>query len=56
MTRYRLVRWSGEAGDDPASADLTALVLGLARYLSPPDMAEQLAVLRCASAGRSQVR
>ena len=43
--RYRLVRWSGEAGDDPGSADLTALVLGLARDLSPPDMAEQLAVL-----------
>ncbi|MDE2973223.1 MAG: Rpn family recombination-promoting nuclease/putative transposase [Gemmatimonadota bacterium] len=43
--RYRLVPWSGEAGDDPASADLTALVLGLARDLSPPDMAEQLAVL-----------
>ena len=43
--RYRLVRWSGKAGDDPASTDLTALVLGLARDLSPPDMAEQLAVL-----------
>jgi len=43
--RYRLVRWSAEAGDDPASADLTALVLGLARDLSPPDMAKQLGVL-----------
>ncbi|MDE2973228.1 MAG: hypothetical protein OXU64_00710 [Gemmatimonadota bacterium] len=44
--RHRLVRWSGKAGDDPASADLTALVLGLARDLSPPDMAEQLTALR----------
>ena len=43
--RYRLVRWSGEVEGDPALADLTSLVLGLARNLSPADMAEQLAVL-----------
>ena len=40
--RYRLVRWRGGAGDDQSSGDLTALVLGLARNLSPEDMVVQL--------------
>ena len=40
--RYRLVRWREGEGDDRLPDDLTALVLGLARNLSPEDMAVQL--------------
>ena len=47
-TRYRLVSWSGGQGDDRPPGDLAALVLGLARHLSPEDMAAQLAALRLA--------
>ncbi|MYI06364.1 MAG: hypothetical protein F4059_03305 [Gemmatimonadetes bacterium] len=45
LGRYRLVPW-GEGGEDDRSRDdLTALVLGLARNLSPEEMAEQLSRL-----------
>ena len=47
-TRYRLVPWSGGKADDRPPGDLAALVLGLARHLSPEDMAAQLAALRLA--------
>ena len=43
--RYRLVPWGEGMGDDGSHADLTALVLGLARDLSPEEMAVQLADL-----------
>ena len=43
--RYRLVPWAESTGDDPSRDDLTALVLGLARNLSPEEMAEQLSRL-----------
>lgn len=43
--RYRLVPWGEGAGDDRPRDDLTALVLGLARNLSPEDMAGQLSAL-----------
>jgi len=42
--RYRLVPW-GDAGDDGSRDDLTAVVLGLARNLSPEDMSMQLSAL-----------
>ena len=44
--RYRLVPWREGEGDDRSPDDLAALVLGLARHLSPEDMAKQLAALR----------
>jgi len=44
--RYRLIRWIRGEGDDRSPEDLTALVLGLARHLSPEDMAAQLAELQ----------
>ena len=44
--RFRLVSWrEGERAGRPRD-DITALVLGLARNLSPEDMATQLAALR----------
>lgn len=43
--RYRLVPWGEGAEDDRSRDDLTALVLGLARNLSPEDMAGQLSAL-----------
>ena len=43
--RYRLVPWGEGTGDDRSRDDLTALVLGLARNLSPEDMAVQLLAL-----------
>ena len=43
--RYRLVPWREGEGDDRLTDDLTALVLGLARNLSPEDMAVQLLAL-----------
>ncbi|MXW79964.1 MAG: Rpn family recombination-promoting nuclease/putative transposase [Gemmatimonadetes bacterium] len=43
--RYRLVPWGEGAGDDRPRDDLTALVLGLARNLSPAEMAVQLSGL-----------
>ena len=43
--RYRLVRWGEGSGDDRSRDDLTALVLGLARNLSPEEMAVQLSGL-----------
>ena len=43
--RYRLVPWGEGTGDDRSRDDLTALVLGLARNLSPEDMAVQLSGL-----------
>ena len=43
--RYRLVPWGEGVGDDRSRDDLTALVLGLARNLSPEEMAVQLAAL-----------
>ena len=43
--RFRLVRWGEAEGDDRLPDDLTALVLGLARNLSPEDMAVQLLAL-----------
>ena len=43
--RYRLVPWGEGTGDDRSRHDLTALVLGLARNLSPEDMATQLSAL-----------
>ena len=43
--RYRLVQWVEGAGEDRSRDDLTALVLGLARNLSPEDMAGQLSAL-----------
>ena len=45
-SRYRLVPWREGEGDDRSPGDLAALVLGLARHLSPEDMAVQLAALR----------
>lgn len=43
--RYRLVPWTEGEDDNPPRDDLAALVLGLARDLSPEDMATQLAAL-----------
>jgi len=43
--RYRLVPWGEGVGDDRSRDDLTALVLGLARNLSPEEMAVQLSAL-----------
>ena len=43
--RYRLVPWGEGVSDDGSHDDLTALVLGLARNLSPEEMAVQLAAL-----------
>ncbi|MCY4573618.1 MAG: Rpn family recombination-promoting nuclease/putative transposase, partial [Gemmatimonadetes bacterium] len=43
--RYRLVPWREGTGNDRSRDDLTALVLGLARNLSPEDMAVQLSGL-----------
>ena len=43
--RYRLVPWGEGSADDRPRDDLTALVLGLARNLSPEDMAVQLSAL-----------
>ena len=43
--RYRLVQWRGGGADGDAPDDLAAVVLGLARNLSPDEMAEQLAAL-----------
>ena len=43
--RYRLIPWGEGSGDDRSRDDLTALVLGLARNLSPEDMAAQLSAL-----------
>ena len=45
LGRYRLVAWGEGGGDDRSRDDLTALVLGLARNLSPEEMAEQLSRL-----------
>ncbi len=42
---YRLVPWGEGTGDDRSRDDLTALVLGLARNLSPEEMAVQLSSL-----------
>ena len=43
--RFRLVPWGGGSGDDRLRDDITALVLGLARNLSPEEMAVQLSAL-----------
>ncbi len=43
--RYRLVPWGEGTADDRLRGDLTALVLGVARNLSPEEMAVQLSVL-----------
>ena len=43
--RYRLVPWREAEGGDRSPDDLTALVLGLARNLSPEEMAVQLSGL-----------
>ena len=43
--RYRLVPWREGSGDDRSRDDLTALVLGLARNLTPEEMAMQLLAL-----------
>ena len=43
--RYRLVQWQGGDDADAAPDDIAALVLGLARNLSPEEMAEQLSAL-----------
>ena len=45
LDRYRLVPWGEAGGDDRSRDDLTALVLGLARNLSPEEMAVQLSGL-----------
>ena len=44
--RFLLVSWKDEEGFARPRNDITALVLGLARNLSPEDMAEQVAALR----------
>ena len=43
--RYRLVPWKEDTGGDRSPDDLTAQVLGLARNLSPEEMAAQLSGL-----------
>ena len=43
--RYRLVLWGEDTGDDRSHDDLAALVLGLARNLSPEEMASHLSGL-----------
>ena len=44
--RFRLISWREAEGTGRPRDDITALVLGLARNLSPEDMATQLAALR----------
>ena len=44
--RFRLVSWREAEGAGRPRDDITSLVLGLARNLSPEDMAAQLAALR----------
>ena len=44
--RFRLVSWREAEGTGRSRDDITVLVLGLARNLSPEDMATQLAALR----------
>ena len=43
--RFRLVSWRGGDGAGGPPDDITALVLGIARNLSPEDMAERVAAL-----------
>ena len=50
--RFRLVSWTGGEGAGWPRHDLAGLVLGLARNLSPEEMAAQVAVLRRAVATR----
>ena len=46
-----MVSWRESEGGDRPRDDITALVLGLARNLSPEDMATQLAALRLTMEG-----
>ncbi len=54
--RFLLVSWKEEEGFAQPRNDITALVLGLARNLSPEDMAEQVAALRRRVAERGDAR
>ena len=54
--RFRLVSWRGGKEADRPPDDITALVLGLARPLSPEDMAERVAVLVRRVAARGDAR
>ena len=46
LGRFHLVSWRDEDGAGRPRDDVTALVLGMARNLSPEDMAAQVAALR----------
>ena len=50
--RFRLVSWREREGAGRPRNDITALVLGLARNLSPEEMAAQVAALRLRVAER----
>ena len=55
--RFRLISWRDEQdGSGRPRDDITALVLGLARNLSPEDMAAQVAALRLRVAERGDAR
>jgi hypothetical protein len=54
--RFLLVSWKDEEGFAQPRNDITALVLGLARNLSPDDMAMQVAALRRSVAERGDAR
>ncbi len=54
--RFRLVSWRDEDGGGRPRNDIAALVLGLARSLSPEEMASQVAALRLAVADRGDPR
>ena len=45
LGRYRLVQWRGGGAEGEAPDDLAAVALGLARNLSPEEMAGQLSAL-----------
>ena len=54
--RFRLVSWRDEDGAGRPRDDVTALVLGMARNLSPEDMAAQVAALRLRVSERGDAR
>ena len=54
--RFLLVSWKEEEGFAQPRNDITALVLGLARNLSPEEMAMQVAALRRRVAERGDAR
>lgn len=54
--RFLLVSWKDEEGFARSRNDITALVLGLARNLSPDDMARQVAALRRRVSERGDAR